>query len=190
MTHEDDLFAKELEGVKPLVTDKANLKKKNSETPGQRVRRKLAISQQATADPLASADVPPLKSNDILSFKRSGIQHGVFRKFRLGQYEIEARLDLHKLTVEEARREVFRFLKDCSDYELRTAIILHGKGDRNPDKIAILKSHLAVWLPQIDYVMAFHSAQRHHGGTGAVYIMLRKGDRAKQHNREMHGLRS
>jgi DNA-nicking Smr family endonuclease len=37
--------------------------------------------------------------------------------------------------------------------------------------------------------MAFHSAQRHHGGTGAVYIMLKKGDRAKQNNREKHGMR-
>lgn len=185
----DDLFAKELEGVKPLRTDKALIIKKNPETPGIRVRRKLAESHQLSTDPLSSFEVPPLKSNDVLSFKRSGIQNGVFRKFRLGQYEIEARLDLHKLTIEEARREVFRFLRDCSEYELRTAIILHGKGDRNPDKIAILKSHLAIWLPQIDSVMAFHSAQRHHGGTGAVYIMLRKGDKAKQHNREIHGMK-
>lgn len=186
----DDLFLQELEGVEPLKTNKAHVTKKSVETPGKRVRRKLAEGGTLqTLDPLASSDVPPLKSNDILEFKRPGIQHGVFRKFRLGQYEIEARLDLHKLTVEEARREVFRFLRECVEYELRTAIILHGKGDRNPDKIATLKSHLAVWLPQLDEVMAFHSAQKHHGGTGAVYIMLKKGDRAKQHNREVHGLR-
>jgi DNA-nicking Smr family endonuclease len=68
-------------------------------------------------------------------------------------------------------------------------IILHGKGDRNPDKIALLKSHLAIWLPQLEQVMAFHSAQPQHGGSGAVYIMLRKGDSSKQNNRERHGLR-
>lgn len=185
----DELFLQELEGVKPLKTDSAHVVKKAVETPGKRVRRKLAAGSHLQADPLASSDVPPLKSNDVLEFKRPGIQHGVFRKFRLGQYEIEARLDLHKMTVEEARREVFRFLCECAEYELRTAIILHGKGDRNPDKIATLKSHLAVWLPQIDEVMAFHSAQKQHGGTGAVYIMLKKGDKAKQHNREIHGLR-
>jgi DNA-nicking Smr family endonuclease len=52
-----------------------------------------------------------------------------------------------------------------------------------------LKSHIAVWLPQINAVLAFHSAQRHHGGTGAVYILLKKGSKAKQHNREIHGLK-
>lgn len=186
---DDDLFLQELEGVEPLKNDRAHVIKKAVETPGKRVRRKLAAGSLLLEDPLASADVPLLKSNDILEFKRPGIQHGVFRKFRLGQYDIEARLDLHKLTVEEARREVFRFLRECVEFELRTAMILHGKGDRNPEKIATLKSHLAVWLPQLDEVMAFHSAQKHHGGTGAVYIMLKKGDKAKQHNREVHGLR-
>tara|TARA_R110002072_G_scaffold4280_9_gene30265 strand:- start:639 stop:1205 length:567 start_codon:yes stop_codon:yes gene_type:complete len=185
----NDLFLQELDGVEPLKTDRAHVIKKAVVTPGKRVRRKLAEGSLSQEDPLSSSDVPLLKSNDVLTFKRPGIQHGVFRKFRLGQYEIDARLDLHKLTVAEARREVFRFLRECVAYELRTAIILHGKGDRNPDKIAILKSHLAIWLPQLDEVMAFHSAQKQHGGTGAVYILLKKGDKAKQHNRENHGLR-
>jgi DNA-nicking Smr family endonuclease len=184
-----NLFIQELDGVVPHQNDKVDITKKSIPTPGTRVRRKLALGSLLKEDPLASSEVPPLKSNDILDFKRPGIQNGVFRKFRLGQYEIEARLDLHKLSVEEARREVFRFLRDCIEFELRTAIILHGKGDRNPDKIAILKSHLAVWLPQVDEVMAFHSAQRHHGGTGAVYVMLKKGSRSKQNNREIHGLK-
>tara|TARA_R110002167_G_scaffold119566_7_gene296907 strand:+ start:3723 stop:4292 length:570 start_codon:yes stop_codon:yes gene_type:complete len=188
MEDTDDLFSQEFAGVEPLKNDRVDIKKKIIETPGVRVRRRLAEGSLLKEDPLASFEVPPLKSNDILNFKRPGIQHGVFKKFRLGQYEIEARLDLHKLSVDEARKEVFRFLNECSAYELRTAIILHGKGDRNPDKIAILKSHLAVWLPQLDQVMAYHSAQRHHGGTGAVYVMLRKGYKAKQHNREIQGL--
>ena len=185
----DDLFSQELEGVIPLKNDRVDIIKKTTETPGIRVRRKLAVGSLLKEDPLASFEVPALKSNDVLDFKRPGFQNGVYKKFRLGQYDIEARLDLHKLTVEEARREIFRFLKECIEYELRTAIILHGKGDRNPDKVAILKSHLAVWLHQVDEVMAFHSAQRHHGGTGAVYIMLKKGSRAKQNNREIHGMK-
>ena len=189
MNSEDELFMQELEGVEPLKCDKARIAKVVAETPGTRVRRKLAEAYTLSQDPLSSSEVPLLKSNDVLEFKRAGIQNGVYRKFRLGQYDIEARLDLHKLTIEQARKEVFRFLKECMEYELRMVMILHGKGDRNPDKIATLKSHIAVWLPQIEEVMAFHSAQRHHGGTGAVYIMLKKGDRSKQNNRERHGLR-
>jgi DNA-nicking Smr family endonuclease len=189
MDSENALFLQELDGVQPIKCDKADITKVAIETPGIRVRRKLAEAHSLERDPLSSAEVPLLKSNDVLEYKRPGIQNGVYRKFRLGQYDIEARLDLHKLTIEQARKEVFRFLSECMEYELRTVMILHGKGDRNPDKVATLKSHIAVWLPQIDEVMAFHSAQRHHGGTGAVYIMLKKGDRAKQNNREKHGMR-
>lgn len=189
MHSDDSLFQQELEGVQPIKHDKADVIKVSVETPGIRVRRKLAEAHAISHDPLSSSNVPMLKSNDVLEFKRPGIQNGVYRKFRLGQYDIEARLDLHKLSIDQARQEVFRFLRECTHYELRTVMILHGKGDRHPDKIATIKSHIAVWLPQIEEVMAFHSAQRHHGGTGAVYVMLKKGDRSKQNNRELHGMR-
>jgi DNA-nicking Smr family endonuclease len=186
---DEDLFAQEMKGVVRLSNDKINTNKVEEETPGKRVRRRLAVADKLTVDPLSSTEVPMLKSNDLLEFKRDGVQHGVYKKLRMGRYELDARLDLHRMTVEEARREVFRFIDECSRYELRTVIILHGKGDRNPDKIALLKSHLAIWLPQLEQVMAFHSAQPQHGGSGAVYIMLRKGDSSKQNNRERHGLR-
>ena len=186
---EDDLFASEMKGVKPLRQNRARLQKKQELTPGHIVRRSLAAHHQLNKDPLASTNVPQLTSNDLLEFRRDGVQHGVYKKLRLGRYEIEARLDLHRMTVEQARREVFQFLRECYQYELRTVIILHGKGDRNPDKVALLKSHLSVWLPQIEEVMAFHSAQKHHGGTGAVYVMLKKGEKTKQNNREQFGLR-
>ena len=42
------------------------------------------------------------------------------------------------------------------------------------------------WLPQISEVLAFHSAQRHHGGTGAVYILLKKSDTKRKENLEKH----
>jgi len=185
----DDLFSKEMEDVKPIQQDQAHIEKVNQDTPGKKIRRRLAVATDLRSDPLTSVEVPKLGSNDILCFKQDGIQHGVFKKLRMGKYSIDARLDLHRKSVEESRVEVFGFLRDCYQYELRTAIILHGKGDRSPDKIALLKSHLAIWLPQIDEVVAFHSAQKQHGGTGAVYVLLKKGSGAKQKNRELHGLK-
>ena len=62
----DDLFFQVLEGVVPLEHDRAHVIKKAVETPGKRVRRKLAAGSHLLEDPLASADVPLLKSNDIL----------------------------------------------------------------------------------------------------------------------------
>lgn len=160
-------------------------------TPGHLERQRSAVDAPIKdRNPLTSEHVEPLKSHDVLAYQRPGIQHGVYKKLRLGQYQIEARLDLHRMTVEEARRDVFGFINDCVRYGLRSVLILHGKGERNPDGIAQLKSYLAKWLPELDDVMAFYSAQKHHGGTGAVYVMLRKGDQEKLRNRELYGAKS
>lgn len=159
-------------------------------TPGHLERQRSAVEKPLKdANPLTSDMVDPLTAHDILCWQRAGIQNGVFRKFRAGQYPIEARLDLHRMTVEQARREVFRFIDDCVRYGVRSVIILHGKGERNPDGVAQLKSYLAKWLPELPDVLAVHSAQKHHGGTGAVYVMVRKSEREKEHNREVYGTR-
>ena len=182
-------FLQEIEGVTPLKLNQAEFKKSMLETPGQIVRRSQAIRHSVTADPLMSEGIQNLRSNDVLAFRSDGVQHGVYKKLRMGHYDVDACLDLHRMTVEAARKEVYDFLSDCHQYNLRVVMILHGKGDRNPDNVATLKSHLAIWLPQIDEVLAFHSALKRHGGTGAVYVMLKKSARAKQANREQYGLK-
>ncbi|WLQ14833.1 DNA endonuclease SmrA [Hahella aquimaris] len=188
----DDLFAEEMSGVKPLPRhNKADVKKTKEDTPGQEIRRKAAVRHKLLDLNFLSGDdhVEILKSNDLLEYKKDGVQHGVYKKLRLGQYQIEARLDLHRKTVEEARVEVFQFVRDCLRYDLRTVIILHGKGDRNQNQEAIIKSYVNRWLREFDEVLAFHSAQKQHGGSGAVYVLLRKSDREKQNNRERFGSR-
>ncbi|WP_328185627.1 DNA endonuclease SmrA [Marinobacter sp. OP 3.4] len=193
MTSKDErlLFLEQMKDVRRIRRpNRAEVSTPKELTPGHLERQRAAVDARVRdANPLTASDVDPLTAQDILSWQRPGIQHGVFRKLRLGQYPIEARLDLHRMTVEEARREVFGFVKDCVRYGLRSVIILHGKGERNPDGIAQLKSYLARWLPELDEVLAFHSAQKHHGGTGAVYVMVRKSDQQKQRNREIHGAR-
>jgi DNA-nicking Smr family endonuclease len=47
-----------------------------------------------------------------------------------------------------------------------------------------------MWLPQFAEVLAFHSAPRHLGGTGATVILLRKSERARQENFEKHSKRA
>ncbi len=191
MTTKDERlsFLEEMKDVRRIKRpNKADVAAPRDLTPGHLERQRAAVETPAKdTNPLTSDMVEPLGAQDVLSWMRPGVQHGVFKKLRLGQYAIEARLDLHRMTVEEARREVFGFVRDCVRYGLRSVIILHGKGERNPDGIAQLKSYLAKWLPELEDVLAFHSAQKHHGGTGAVYVMIRKGDRDKQRNREIHG---
>ncbi|PID44447.1 MAG: DNA endonuclease SmrA [Proteobacteria bacterium] len=185
-------FMEEMGDVRPIKPQqRAEVGKKNRLTPGHEVRREAAVTfGKLEQNPLTDSEhIEMLGPDDPLDYKKDGVQHGVYKKLRLGKYMIEARLDLHKHTVEQARREVFRFINDCMRYSLRTVLITHGKGERNPDQLAIIKSYLNKWLSDLDEVMAFHSAQRQHGGTGAVYLLLKKNEEERQRNREKHGLK-
>ncbi len=136
-------------------------------------------------DPLAGEPMEMVEPLALLSFQRPGVQHGVFKNLRLGKYAIDARLDLHKLTVDKARREVYQFIQDCVNNDVRAVLITHGKGEGR-EQPAMLKSCVAFWLPQLPEVLAFHSAQKHHGGYGATYVLLKKSERKKLENRERH----
>lgn len=188
----DDMFAfmEEMKDVSPLTKKtKADIQKTHQVTPGQEIRK--AAAEDTFTDPnfLSLLNPKMVKPHDFLIWKRDGIQEGVFKKLRLGKYDIEARLDLHHKTAREARDSVFQFINDCREHELRTVLIAHGRGEKsNPP--AILKSYLYTWLPQMEAVLAFHSALKIHGGSGALYVLLRKSEREKLENRERHAKRS
>ncbi len=169
---DEQLFRQEMAGVRPLVQDKVDLKPLQVRQDRAR-RRKAAMEEVAESNGLSDA-VQLVDNNAVLSFKRPGIQELAFKKLRLGKHENQARLDLHGMKIEEARAAVYQFILDCQHSALRTVIIVHGKGQRSATGQALLKSHTAHWLEQLESVMAFHSAQAKHGGTGAVYVLLRK----------------
>ena len=185
---DDNLFASEMGDVTPLKRDPRERLIK-TETVDASLRRQAATQMTARSDNFLSDDgVPPLDAWYVLDFKRPGIQNGVYRKLRLGQYETEARLDLHRYTVAEARRELWSFFKEARRLGLRTLLITHGKGFGNKEKSGsgVLKGYVNRWLQDIDDVQAFHSAQPQHGGTGSVYVLLRKSDAKKKENRELY----
>ncbi len=167
--------------VQPLGDKGATfLRSTSKKTPGMAVRHKHAqedmIVDANFLDPLTSiVDIEP---PEIISHCRAGVQHGVFKKMRLGKYDLQARLDLHRYSVEQARRAVWKFTGDCRQKGARCALIIHGKGKLKP---AVLKSCINHWLRQLHDVLAFHTAQKHHGGAGATYILIKKG----LHSREL-----
>jgi DNA-nicking Smr family endonuclease len=181
-----DLFRQEVGDVQPLrQPDRATLKIVLEDTPGQLYRRRVAEQDTFNKYCLSSDFAEPLDADDILCFKRDGVQHGVFRKLKLGAYSVDATLDLHRLNVEKARDEVMQFLYECRKFDVRTALICHGKGRRS-ETYPVIKSFLAKWLPAIPEIIAFHSARSFHGGTGAVYVLFRKSHRQKDINRRRY----
>ena len=183
---DDDLFVSEMSGVTPLKREPRERLVK-TESVDVAKRRQAAMQSDARSDNHLSDDgVEPLDAWYMLEFKRAGIQNGVYRKLRLGHYDIEARLDLHRFTVAEARTEIWSFFKEARRLGLRTLLITHGKGFGNKEKSGsgVLKGYINRWLRDLEDVQAFHSAQPRHGGTGSVYVLLRKSEDKKRENRE------
>ena len=183
---DEDLFAEEMTGVKPLSREaRVRLVKERLSEDQQQGRRLAAEGREEVINPLVDEGVLPLDAWYVLEFKRSGIQNGVYRKLRLGQYQIDARLDLHRMTVKQARQEVFSFISEAGQLGLRTLLIVHGKGQSAAGSAptAVLKGLVNHWLRELQTVQAFHSAQPLHGGTGAVYVLLRKSAEKKRENR-------
>ena len=191
MNTDDDEHAltawqREIADVKPLSgpTRRADASQKPS--PGHEARRLAAVQDidNQNLNFLSDHGVPWLSPYEAFAYKRDGVQRGVFKKLKQGKYEIDAMLDLHQLSANEAREKVFEFIKQSQKNGVRTGLILHGKGARNRKQPAFLKSLSLYWLTQMKEVLAIHSAIREHGGNGAAYVLLQKNESAKRELRE------
>jgi len=189
MSEDDfDFFKQEMTDVAPISQKTKVTATVSTANPSEsQLARRASAEGKIVLNPniLSTDFVEPVDPLGVICFKRDGVQEGVYRKLRLGKYEIHGVLDLHRKTLKEAHKDVFDFVTEAVEYGLRTVMILHGKGVQgNPP--AFLKSYVNKWLPQMDEVLAFHSAQKHQGGVGAVYILLRKSEQQKLENKERH----
>ena len=116
---------------------------------------------------------PDVAPGDVLSFARPGVQRREIVRLRRGRFDVEADLDLHGRTVADAVAALARFLEDSCRRGRRCVRIVHGKGfgsRRGP----VMKAHVDRWLRARPEVLAFCSAIPPHGGTGALYVLLRR----------------
>ncbi len=173
--------------VTPLKTEvRVQLTKSHRDIQSTLIRRQAAVTtEDKDTNHLSDNGVDMVTPQEVLSYRGNGLQDGVFRKLRKGKCQPDARLDLHRKTVEQARQDVYNFIDDAQKYDLRILIILHGKGEKEAIP-ALLKSWINKWLREIEDVLAFHSAQQFDGGTGAVYVLLKKSERQKQASRDHH----
>jgi len=113
-----------------------------------------------------------IETGDFLEFRRPGIQNRVFHDLQRGMIESQGSLDLHGMRVREAKPALARFLNFSVANGRRCVRIIHGKGRRSDGQQPVLKQKTNQWLRQRDEVLAFVSAPRWDGGTGAVYVLL------------------
>ncbi|QLH43329.1 MAG: Smr/MutS family protein [Coxiellaceae bacterium] len=168
---ESDLFQQNVAGVKPLLHDKVVLNKKRTKPAKQ--YRPAPVEPLDTSVPWTSNPSVNVTAEETISMIKIGIQHKNAQKLKRGQFEIQAKLDLHGHTIVMAEHALRQFLAHCQQQHLRYVLIIHGKGQRAGDATAKLKTYVNHWLQYHPSVLAFHSAQPCHGGAGAVYVLLK-----------------
>ena len=105
-------------------------------------------------------------------FLRPGLPRDILRKLKRTHWVIQANLDLHGLTGDEAVAETAVFLAGCKRSGIRCVRIIHGKGLRSPGREPVLKRRIRKLLTRRDEVLAFVEPRAIHGGSGAVVVLL------------------
>jgi len=168
------LFREAVRDVKPL--DRAQA----ADAPARRPRRPRPAARFSRADRVAVLEEslrddvidPELASGEELVFRRPGIQASVLRRLRRGDYRVQGEIDLHGLTVAEAKQALRGFLAQALLRQWRCVRIIHGKGLRSGHRGPVLKGMVGAMLRKVGPVLAYVSARQVDGGTGAIYVLL------------------
>ena len=109
----------------------------------------------------------------------------VIRRIKRRVQGVEARLDLHGMTQKEAHVALRRFIRDTAVRGCRCVLVITGKGGRSDTEsefrssaLGVLRRSVPYWLKAPDlsrYVAGFEPALPKHGGAGALYVQLRRG---------------
>jgi DNA-nicking Smr family endonuclease len=162
-------------------------------TPLAKIDRKIqpsnaprAFPKHSRADELAALEASQLAVNpspmswdigadieDEQSYLRAGVNPDLLRKLRRGQWTIQAELDLHHHTQDEAHAAIAEFIRNAKLAEWRCVRIVHGKGLSSHMKIPVLRGKVRRWLQQKDEVLAYCEPRPNGGGSGAVLVLLK-----------------
>ncbi|MEX1035116.1 MAG: Smr/MutS family protein [Sneathiella sp.] len=116
-----------------------------------------------------------------------GLDRRSAERLRKGRMEIDGRIDLHGLTRAEAHRRLRSFISAAQIQGKRCVLVITGKGSSKqktddapfmaPEKTGILREAVPKWLMAADLrhlVIDIRNAQPKHGGSGALYVLLRR----------------
>jgi DNA-nicking Smr family endonuclease len=121
--------------------------------------------------------------------KTGGLDGNTADRLRKGEIEPDARIDLHGMTEAVAHRALLNLLRGAHRRGGKLVLVITGKGAREADPHApfdmererssrgVLKAAVPRWLkePEFAPLIADHrAAHRRHGGSGALYVYLRK----------------
>lgn len=186
-----DLFRSAVRGVMPIPPEERD----RSAAP-----RPAAVPAVVREDVAALAELADLVSGvaefDISDTEEHvegmavGLDPRILRRLRAGEFACQGHLDLHGMTAEEAKVAVGAFIRQSMAAARRCVLVVHGRGRNSPDQQPVLKDRLKGWLTRGELgrrVLAFATARPCDGGSGAMYVLLRRGRRDKRPFRTLVG---
>jgi len=183
VSHSDKLSADDIPDDAALFRDAVgDVKPVNNDRRAPDPPKKKPIARSAQRDDRAVmeelledfSDNELLETGEHLAWSAPGLQKSILRKLKSGKFAIQAELDLHGHTRQEAKQELQRFIHACRERDYRCMRIIHGRGRKTADREPVLKRALDGWLRQPRQILAYCSARDNDGGTGAIYVLLRK----------------
>lgn len=170
---EDDLkeFRRAVADVEPLQREPRASQSKRRPKPRARFAKadEQAVLAESLEDDVEAAEHG---SGIALRYARPSVGRRTLRKLARGGYSVQAEIDLHGMTVAEARPRLTDFIQHCAAEGKLCVRVVHGKGLGSGDRGPVLKSAVNRWLRRWDCVLAFVSTRQVDGGTGAVYVLL------------------
>ncbi len=167
-------FARAMRGVRRLEYEERATHRRSRPATAAMTR---SARQEVLRESLMGSDDGPDALEQLgeeVSYRRPSLPERTFRRLRRGRYRIEGETDLHGLTVEQARMQLRYFVAEAVAKGLGCVRVIHGKGLRSGPRGPVLKTCVQRWLAQWDDVLAFVSARARDGGSGAVYVLLRR----------------
>ena len=176
---EEELWSVAIDGARPLSDRSGRIKPgpQPLSVPSVELDPDLEAYDELRA--LVTGEVPfdIADSDEFIEGHSRGLDPRVVRKLRKGEFAVQAHVDLHGLLKEEAKAALEAFLARSRQDGKRCVLVVHGRGLHSKDQVPVLKEALKRWMHTARFarhVLGFSSARPHDGGTGAMYVLLRK----------------
>lgn len=156
---------------KSQVTPLAEPKRRHAAPPTPRLPTLSPI-----VDNYATFDIN-IAENKTVKARRPDVSHTLLRELASDRVRIDAQIDLHGLTRNQAHLRLLQFLQQARSMGHRTLLVIHGKGHHTDDGAGVLADEVLTTLCRgkgAPLVLAVTTAHRRWGGTGALVVKLVK----------------
>ncbi len=170
---EKELFRRAVAGAKRLESEQRAPESPQKPPPVARFRRQdeSDVMFESLDDDI---DTLEHESGGAIRFMRQSVGRRTMRKLARGGYSVQAEIDLHGMTVAEAKPRLMDFVQYSAMSGLTCVRVVHGKGLGSGERGPVLKSAVNRWLRKWENVLAYVSTRQVDGGTGAIYVLLQK----------------